>query len=137
MSTRTTYISKLIGLFLLVVAVAAIAGKASFVETSSLLVHDRPLLLIVGMILLTAGLALVLTHNVWSGGVTPVLLTVVGWLILIRGIVLLFLTPDAVTKLFAMVRFADFFYLYCGIALALGLYLTYAGFRPRPGDDLR
>ena len=137
MSPRTTYLSKLIGSFFLVVALSAIVGKASFVATLSLLVHDRPLLLIVAMIVLTVGLALVLAHNVWSGGVTPLVLTVVGWLILIRGVVLLLLTPDTVAKLFEMVRFADFFYLYDGIALALGLYLTYAGFRPQAGDELR
>ena len=52
-------------------------------KTVTALVHNPPLLLIVGMIGLIAGLAIVLGHNVWYGGMLPVVVTLVGWLILI------------------------------------------------------
>jgi vacuolar-type H+-ATPase subunit I/STV1 len=100
-------------------------------EAATGLVHERPLLLILGLIALAAGLALVLTHNVWSGGAPAAVVTLVGWVILVRGVVLLVLPPDAVARLFDMVRFAELFYLYAGITLLLGLYLTWAGFRQR------
>ncbi len=101
------------------------------VEATSSLVRDRPVLLIVGMIALVAGLAMVLEHNVWSGGAQPVVVTLVGWVILISGVVLLFLSPEAVVSLFEIFRFEELFYIYAGITLALGLYLTYAGFSRR------
>jgi hypothetical protein len=36
-----------------------------------------------------------------------------------------------VARLFDAFRFAELFYLYAGITLLLGLYLTWAGFRRR------
>jgi hypothetical protein len=46
-------------------------------------------------IAVTAGLAIVIGHNVWSGGALLVIVTLLGWIILIRGVVLLFLSPSA------------------------------------------
>ena len=51
-----------------------------------------------------------------------------GWLIAIRGVGLLALSPDAVIKLVDALRYEELFYFYMGITLLLGLYLTYAGF---------
>ena len=77
---------------------------------------------------MTAGLAIFLGHNVWSGGALPIIVTLLGSIILIRGVVLLFLSPQGKVRLFEMFRFAELFYLYVGITLVLGLYLTFAGF---------
>jgi uncharacterized membrane protein len=131
MSARTIFLARLIGLFALVQSAAMFIHKEPMVETATGLVRDRPLLLLLGLLALAAGLAMVLSHNVWSGGALPVVVTVIGWIILARGVVLLLLTPDAVARLFDAFRFADLFYLYAGIALLLGLYLTWEGFRRR------
>jgi hypothetical protein len=34
---------------------------------------------VMGLISLSAGLAIVLAHNIWSGGVLPVVVTICGW----------------------------------------------------------
>jgi uncharacterized membrane protein len=129
MSARTIFLARLIGLFALVQSAAMFVHKQSLVEAATGLVHERPLLLLLGLIALAAGLAMVLAHNVWSGGPLPVIVTLVGWIILARGVLLLLLTPDAVARLFDAFRFGELFYLYAGIALLLGFYLTWAGFR--------
>jgi amino acid permease len=72
---------------------------------------------------------MVLCHNIWSGGALPVVVTLFGWIILIRGVLILFLSPNAMVGLFEMFRFEEFFYVYVAIPLFLGLYLTYAGFK--------
>ena len=41
---------------------------------------------------------------------------------------LLFLSPQGKIRFFEMFRFAELFYLYTGIILVLGIYLTGAGF---------
>jgi uncharacterized membrane protein len=105
--------------------------KAPMVEAATGLMDERPLLLILGLIALAAGLAMVLSHNVWSGGAAPVVVTLVGWVILVRGVMLLVLPPDTVARLLDIFRFAELFYLYAALALLLGLYLTWAGFRRR------
>ena len=46
----------------------------------------------------------------------------------IRGAGLLALSPDTTIKVFNALHYEDLFYLYMGVTLVLGLYLTYAGF---------
>jgi hypothetical protein len=41
-----------------------------------------------------------LGHNVWSGGALPVVVTLVGWVALIKGLLLLFLSPEAAAGLY-------------------------------------
>lgn len=102
----------------------------SFAETAGLLIHDRPLLLVLGMITLVAGLALVLAHNIWSGGALPVVVTLIGWITLIRGIVLLLVPPEALAMFVQKIDIERNFYVPAVITLVLGFYLTYKGFRP-------
>lgn len=128
MSPLTMFLSRLLGLCSILISVSMVAHKHATVETMTALVHNPPLLLIVGMIGLIAGLAIVLGHSIWSGGVLPVIVTLVGWLILIRGLLLLFLPPEAAVGLFGGLRFERVFYLYVGISFIIGVYLTYGGF---------
>lgn len=129
MSSLTAFLSRLIGLFAILVALSLVTHKQVTVETLTALVHNRPLLLIFWMVWLFAGLAIVLGHNIWSGGTLPVVVTLVGWLILIRGLLLLFLSPAAAIGLFAGLHYEQLFYLYAGITFIIGAYLAYAGFR--------
>ena len=58
----------------------------------------------------------------------PVVATMIGWVILIRRTILLFLSRDATARLVDWFHFEEFFYLYLGFAAVLGLYLTVHGF---------
>jgi hypothetical protein len=64
----------------------------------------------------------------WSGGGLPMVVTLVGWLILAKGLLLLFLEPEAVLRMFEQMRYAEQYYLFLAPALVIGLYLTSAGF---------
>ncbi len=64
MSRTTIYLSRLMGLFAIVFAVSLVLHH----ELANLLFTDRTLLLMLGMLAVAAGLAMVLSHNVWSGG---------------------------------------------------------------------
>jgi hypothetical protein len=77
---------------------------------------------------LLGGLAMVLAHNVWSGGPFPVIVTLIGWWLLIRNVLLLFLPAQAIAALVDAFQVERFSSLYALIGLAIGLYLTYAGF---------
>jgi hypothetical protein len=129
MSPRSVFLSRLLGLFALLVSLSMLVQKDATVETATMIVHDRPLLMVVGMITLIGGLAMVLGHNVWSGGALPVIVTLFGWSILIRGSLVLSLSPQAMASFFDMLHLGQLFYLYVAINLVLGLYLTYGGFR--------
>src|ERR1035437_320391 len=130
MSARTIFLSRLIGLYLILISLAMIAHKQATVDSMNALVHNAPVLFVVVVIAVAAGLAMVLGHNVWSGGVLPVVVTLTGWLMLIKGSMMLFLSPGAVCgTLLAGFHFEQLFYFYMAFVLMLGTCLTYAGFR--------
>ncbi|MFZ3262816.1 MAG: hypothetical protein WA172_02350 [Terriglobales bacterium] len=77
MSPRTLFLSRLIGLYCILVAPSMMTRKQATVETVTALLHDSSMIFIVGVITLAAGQAMVLAHNIWSGGALPVV-TLVG-----------------------------------------------------------
>ena len=89
MSRLTIFLGRLIGLSLLIISLAMLIQREAFVEAVGELIHHRPTMLVLGMLTLIAGLAMVLGHNVWSGGALPIMVTIVGWITLIRSVVLL------------------------------------------------
>jgi len=132
LATRTRFLSRLIGLYLILISLAMFANKQATLESMTALIHNPPVLFVVAVMVMAAGLAMVLCHNVWSGGVAPVVVTLTGWLMLIKGGLLLSLSPEAAPGFFLVgLRYAQLFDLYMAIVLALGLYLAYEGFRSR------
>jgi hypothetical protein len=125
MSRLTVYLARLIGFFTVLLVAALLIRGSAVVESA---MADGPLMLTYAIISLALGLAMVLGHNVWSGGALPVVVTLVGWLILAKGLLLLFLTPEPLTRLFERMQYGEHMYLYLAPALAIGLYLTWAGF---------
>jgi hypothetical protein len=132
MSPRTVFMARLIGLFLVVMAAAMVLNKPFMLQTMAAIVHEPQLLLTFGMITLPVGLAMVIGHNIWIGGPAPVIVTLVGWAILLKSVVLLFPPPAAILSLYQTVRFGEFYFGYVAAILLIGLYLVYAGFRSPP-----
>jgi hypothetical protein len=127
MSTLTIYLARLIGLSAVLLVAALLArGNALIMAT----VADGPVMLVYAIFSLAAGLAIILGHNVWSGGILPVMVTLVGWLIFAKGLVLLLVTPE--TLALPLERMQQHYPLYIVPALIIGLYLTYAGFAAPP-----
>lgn len=128
MFPRTIFLSRLLGLWMLIVALVAILHKAAMVGIAADFGNAPGLLFVSGVFTVLAGLAMVLGHNIWTGGAAPVVVTLVGWAMLIKGIGLVFISPGEAAGLLAASRFAEYAYVYGGVLLVLGLYLTYAGF---------
>ncbi|MGO9641067.1 MAG: hypothetical protein ACLP1Y_07180 [Candidatus Acidiferrales bacterium] len=130
MSHLTTFLSKLIGLYYILVSLAMFMHKQATVDMATAITHNPPVLFVVGLVTLATGLAIVLGHNVWSGGVLPIVVTIIGWLTLIKGLLFLYLSPAAVPKFFlGCLHYERLFYVYVAFCLILGIYLTYAGSR--------
>ena len=131
MSSRTIFISRLVGLYCLLVSLSMFTHKQDIVDIDITLVHSPALLFIVGSMTLVTGLAIVLGHNVWSGRALPVVVTLFGWTTLIKGLLCLVFSSDMAVELWGRFHYEQLFYLYASIAFALGAYLTYEGFRTR------
>jgi 1,4-dihydroxy-2-naphthoate octaprenyltransferase len=133
MKPLTIYLGRLLGLFTLIVSFWLLIERQNTISTIPALLGNRPAMVIFAIMALAAGLAIVLAHNVWTGGALPVLVTLIGWVILIRGVLFLFLPPEATLAILAAMQFERFFYVYLAIPFVLGIYLTYLAFTARPG----
>jgi hypothetical protein len=128
MRASTIYLAKLLGLFTVVVCAWMILDRTQGLALIDALFAQPALQLTYAMIALGGGLALVLGHNRWRGPALATVVTVVGWLVLLKGLVLL-LAPGA--QMFAALQAAGFARLYApalAVPLLLGLYLVFAGF---------
>ena len=125
MSRLTVFLARLLGLFTVLVVLALLFRGSAIVAMA---IPNQPVMLTYAIISLAIGLAMVLGHNVWSNGLLPAVVTLVGWLILAKGLLLLFLTPEILMRFFEQMHYAEHIYLYVGPSLAIGLYLIWAGF---------
>jgi len=125
MSKLTVYLARFIGLFALLVGVGCLVRGNAVIEST---VANGPVMLVYALVSLATGLAIILGHNIWSGGLLPVVVTVVGWLTLLKGVVLFFATPEDLTQTLAWMRYGEHYSLYVAPSLIIGLYLTWAGF---------
>jgi uncharacterized membrane protein len=110
-------------------ALAMISHKQTAVETMKALVHDAPVLFLASLLAMAAGLAIILAHNVWSGGALPVVVTVVGWILLIKGLIFLLLPSESSVAYSEALRYSQLFFAYMSIALLFGVFVTLASCR--------
>jgi hypothetical protein len=132
-TSRTLFLGRLFGLYCVLFALSMFLHKQGNLDAVAAVLRSPSLMLFLGVILLFAGLAMVLAHNIWSGGPLRVIVTILGWLTLIKALVILFLPIGAAAQLYLLeLRYDQFFYFYAAATLALGLYLTYASFKSSP-----
>jgi hypothetical protein len=130
MSPRTAFLGKLLGLYLIAISLSMFTHAQATLDIMKAVIQDPPLLFIAGLMGVAAGLAIVLAHNVWSGGALPIIVTLIGWASLIKGILLLVLSPETNSRIFiGVLHYEQHLNLYAAFPLLLGAYLAYAGFR--------
>ena len=128
MKSVTVYLGRLLGLFTLITSFWLLTERQTTLTTIPALLGNRPVMVVFAIIALAGGLAIVLAHNIWSGGPLPILVTAIGWIMLIRGVLFLFLSPETTLAILAAMQFGSFFYVYLAVPFVLGIYLTYLGF---------
>jgi hypothetical protein len=128
MKPLSVFLGRLLGLFTIITVCWLLADRQATVSMIPVLLGDRAAIIVLAILSLGAGLAVVLAHNIWSGGLLPILVTAVGWLLLIRGVLFLFLSYREISRILEFMQFGTFFYVYLAIPLLLGVCLTYLGF---------
>jgi len=83
MSQLTVFLARLIGLFTILIIAALLLHGSAMVQAAT---ADKSVMFTYALISLALGLAMILGHNVWSGGALPVVVTLVGWLIFAKGL---------------------------------------------------
>ena len=126
MAETSIFLAKAWGLYLATTSLAFLINQRNFNRIMAE-VNNYTFALMSGFLSLVVGLLTVLSHNVWAGG-WPVVITVFGWLALIKGILRL-TWPELVgkwTNLFRGKR--TLMNVILLVMVVLGIYLAYVGF---------
>ena len=102
----TYFLARLIGLFMLSVGAGVLLQSAVFISVLNDLVASRTALFMTGLALLLLGLLVVLDHNVWNAGFPALAVTLIGWLLILRG-----LYNRAMATTYFLARLIGLFYL--------------------------
>jgi hypothetical protein len=78
------FIARLIGPVMIVAGLAVLLNRQGFRTMAEDFLANRGLMFLAGMMVMLAGLAIVLTHNVWTSD-WRVLVTLFGWLLIVAG----------------------------------------------------
>jgi len=120
-------LAKVFGVMYVVVGLGMLVNRAYYRQLVGKFASNNMLAFYGGAAALVTGMFMILFHNTWTGG-WEVIITLVGWLALIKGVLLL-LAPKAMLGLTSMFTKNDnIFVLWSVCALILGLVLCYFGF---------
>jgi hypothetical protein len=125
----TKYLARLMGLWILLAVLSMMVNRQGTLAALSAVFAEPALAFVTGIFTLVIGIAVVVSHNRWSGGALPIIVTVYGWAALIKGLLFLCLPPSAQTALYAALHLDRFFYEYLAVSLVVGGYLVYGGFK--------
>ncbi len=128
MDPLTLFLAKLIGATLILfAAMVALRGRA-ILEIVRRMIDDPGFLMLSGALRSIAGLAIMLGHDVWSGGFLPVAVTLFGWLLFFAGLPLLFATPTQIQRMVATMRLETNLSAYAGGLGLVGLVYLVGGY---------
>jgi uncharacterized membrane protein len=121
------FLAKLIGPFFLIVGVSLLINQAQFRAMVDEFMRSRALVFLTGLITLPAGLAIVLTHNVWVAN-WPVLITVLGWLTVFKGAIRLLAPQQTLNVGRTFLAKPNAIAISAAIWLVVGAVLTFYGY---------
>ena len=128
MSATTVFLGKLLGLYLVAISIGMLANRRRTMATINEMARSGPWMLFSGMVATTAGLAVVLGHQIWTGGALPVVVTIMGWAALLKGVMLLLIPGEALAAAYKGGGCERFFHAWMIVVLALGLWVTWLAF---------
>ena len=128
--TRTRLFARVLGPFLVIVDVTAVVRASDMRGILSEFVANSLWAWVVGSFVLLGGLTMVALHQYWRGA-AAIIVSVVGWLVVLRGVLLLAFPHTFVSIANSMVGAETWWRALCVAFALVGLYLTYAGWVPR------
>jgi hypothetical protein len=121
------FLAKLLGPLLLLVGISVALTPRTFKTMASEVVHSVTLVYLFGLMDFAAGLAIVLVHNVWVAD-WRVLITLLGWLMLLRGIARTVATETVMQRAAGIIRRTQLYVVAAGVMIVIGLVLCYFGY---------
>ena len=119
------FLAKVLGLYLVIVPLAVLVNRKHLSRLVEEFSTNLGLNILASIFALVLGLLLVVSHNVWTAD-WRVIITILGWLTLAKGVVRLFFLKQ-VQKL-SRISLKPWWAVVLVLFLLVGLYLSYVGF---------
>jgi uncharacterized membrane protein YhaH (DUF805 family) len=132
--THSKQIAGLVGPMLAAIGIAMLINRSLIPAMIGEAAHNYALIFLSGLLTLLAGLAIVRAHNVWSGG-WPVLVTMIGWLAVVSGLVRMWLPQGAAPIAEAFSGSVTNLVIGGLVLLVLGAFLSYKAYGPEDRAD--
>ena len=124
------FLAKVLGLYLIIVPASVLLNRKYLPRIIEEFSRSFALIVLSGFIALVLGLLVVVSHNIWSAD-WRVMITILGWLTLAKGVFRIFL-PHKFSQAASMSA-RPWWVVVIVIFIALGGYLTYVGFSVQVG----
>lgn len=121
----SNYLAELWGILFVVIPLALLLNERYLKKLFEASADDKTLFCW-GAASLTIGLAVILSHNIWVQD-WRVVITIFGWLALLKGLMSLFV-PDQIRKTLKKLEHQQWLSFALIVMLFIGLVLTYYGF---------
>ena len=121
------FIARLLGPLLLLPGIGLVTNPRVFRTMATEVVGSVTLIYLFGLIDVAAGLAIVLTHNVWIAS-WRVLITLIGWLLLVRGAARVLVPDRLMPHAVKLIRNKQLYPVSGAVLVILGLILCYFGY---------
>ena len=121
----TNYLAEIWGISIVIISLALLT-KEKHLKRLFAKIETEEGLFMWGFISLVIGLAMVLSYNVWDKN-WQVVITILGWLALVKGLALLFL-PELAKKYAKKIENQQWLPIALVILVFVGLVITYLGF---------
>jgi hypothetical protein len=120
-------LNQLLGLYFIIVGGIVLYRRKSIMPAMQQLVNSRPLLLVIALAEILAGLAIVLTYPTISATPDGVV-SIIGWMLIVEGIVYLALPYKTVHKFVRSFGTPQWYGVGGVLAVLIGLYLAGSSF---------
>ncbi len=122
----SVFLAQVIGFYLVITSLATLIRQSYFKKIVHDLLMIPPLIALSGTFCLIFGILIIVPHNLWVAK-WPVIITLIGWIALLRGVFRLFF-PEKFVKLSKKLMETKGFILISWVIFLIGIYLIWAGF---------
>jgi len=120
-------LARFLGLYLAITAIFLLVRPDTVREMVTDLVNSKAVMFVTAIVTLMLGIILVVLHNIWVPN-WRVVITLLAWLILVKGILRLFLPENTAKMMSKFISSKSSYYITAVIALLVGVFLIYQGF---------
>jgi len=121
------FIARLLGPLLLIVGASLLINPRAVRKMAQDVIGSVTLVYLFGVLDFAAGLAILLVHNVWLAS-WRVIITLLGWLLLIRGAVRILAPEQVMGYAEKILRKQQYLLIGGGVTAVIGLVLCYFGY---------